>query len=316
MSWLVISASEVGTSHTATAAPCQDSCGGGVETLHSREPEPLLWLFVADGAGSASMGGEGADLAIGEGIRFVTEKLARKEFGLGDTFACDLVREVRRKLHIEAEKQDRPVRDYACTFLGIVSTKTGTIAFQVGDGGIVLDTGAGLELALIPAQGEYANQTYFVTDEDAINRLQSKAYPDRALRVAAFTDGIQRLALNMATNKPQESFFTPFFAGMSKASFAHEDQLAALLQQFLASDHVNARTDDDKTLALAYWKGQWPETKLVTSLDTPPEPSEIETGQGASGSKGHVDDGLDKELPCSAQSNSSSDSPAEGNHAA
>lgn len=273
MSWLVISASAVGTSHNTTGAPCQDSCGGGVETPQIRNPEPLLWLFVADGAGSAPMGGEGADYAIGEAIRFVTEKLARKEFGLGDSFACDLIREVRRVLHVEAEKQSRPVRDYACTFLGVVSTKTGTIAFQVGDGGIVLDTGAGLELALIPAQGEYANQTYFVTDDDAIARLQSKAYPDRALRVAAFTDGIQRLALNMATNAPQESFFAPFFAGMAKATFAQEDQLTGLLQQFLASDHVNARTDDDKTLALAYWKGSWPEAKPASSaieLDEPP----------------------------------------------
>lgn len=281
MSWLVISASAVGTSHNTTGAPCQDSCGGGVETPQTRNHEPLLWLFVADGAGSAPMGGEGADIAIGEGIRFVTEKLARKEFGLGDSFACDLICEVRRVLHIEAEKQGRPVRDYACTFLGVVSTKTGTITFQVGDGGIVLDTGAGLELALIPSQGEYANQTYFVTDEDAIARLQSKAYPDRALRVAAFTDGIQRLALNMAANTPQESFFTPFFAGMAKATLAQEDQLTGLLQQFLASDHVNARTDDDKTLALAYWKGPWPEAK-PTSSATVQEGSSVQESVPAS----------------------------------
>lgn len=219
----------------------------------------MLWLFVADGAGSAAMGGEGADMAVGEGIRFVTEKLTRKEFGLGDSFACDLVREVRRAIHAEAEAKSRPVRDYACTFLGIVSTSTGTITFQVGDGGIVLDTGAGLELAMVPAQGEYANQTHFVTDEDAIARLQSKAYPDRALRVAAFTDGIQRLALNMASHTPQERFFAPFFAGMAKATLAHEEQLTGMLQQFLASEQVNARTDDDKTLVLAHWKGPWPD---------------------------------------------------------
>lgn len=261
---MVISASEVGTSHGVTGAPCQDSCAGGVEILNSHDPEPLLWVFVSDGAGSAPRGGQGADTAIGEGIRFVTEKLSRKEFGLGDGFACDLVREVRRAIHAEAEKEQQPVRDYACTFLGLVSTKTGTITFQVGDGGIVLDTGNGLELAMIPAQGEYANQTHFVTDDDAIARMQSKAYPDRALRVAAFTDGIQRLALNMTANTPQDRFFTPFFSGLAKATFEHEDQLTGLLQQFLASDHVNARTDDDKTLVLAYWKGQWPNVKMAS----------------------------------------------------
>lgn len=287
MSWLVISASEVGTSHIATGARCQDSCAGGVEALQARDPDSLLWMFVADGAGSAPMGGEGADIAIGEGIRFVTEKLARKEFGLGDAFACDLIREVRRAVHAEAEKDGRPVRDYACTFLGVVSTKTGTITFQVGDGGIVLDTGNGLELALIPAQGEYANQTYFVTDEDAISRMQSRSYPDRALQVAAFTDGIQRLALNMAANTPQERFFAPFFGGMAKATLDHEEQLTGLLQQFLASDHVNARTDDDKTLALAYWQGVRPElgsarsTLAVPTVD--PVSSASETPSDVSG---------------------------------
>lgn len=284
MSWLVISASAIGTSHVASGTPCQDSCAAGVETLDARNPEPLLWIFVADGAGSAPMGGEGADIAIGEGIRFVTEKLARKEFGLGDSFACDLVREVRRAVHAEADKHKRPVRDFACTFLGVVSTHTGTITFQVGDGGIVLDTGGGLELAMVPAQGEYANQTHFVTDEDAISRMQSKAYPDSALRVAVFTDGIQRLALNMAANSPQERFFAPFFSGMAKATQEHEEQLTGLLQQFLASEQVNARTDDDKTLALAYWKGAWPQQRQAPSAHAADAPPTSGVGGDQSGS--------------------------------
>jgi len=255
VTWLVVKASEVGTSHHATASPCQDSCAGDVEMLGG---EPLLWVFVADGAGSAAKGGEGAEMAIGAAIAFVTEKLIKREFGLSDAFACDLVREVRRNLTSAAEREKRPVRDFACTFLGIVSTATGTIAFQVGDGGIVLDTGDGLHLAVVPMSGEYANQTHFVTDEDAIARMQTRPYPDRALKVAAFTDGIQRIALNMAANTPHEGFFAPFFAGMGRATLEQDEQLSEMLRQFLASDKVNARTDDDKTLALACWKGAWP----------------------------------------------------------
>ncbi|VTY38367.1 Protein phosphatase 2C [Xylophilus ampelinus] len=255
MTWLVVKASEVGTSHQATNAPCQDSCAGDVESLGA---DPLLWLFVADGAGSAARGGEGAEQAIGAAIRFVTEKLATREFGLGDIFACDLVREVRRTLTAACEREKRPLRDFACTFLGLVSAENGTIAFQIGDGGIVLDTGAGLHLAVVPMSGEYANQTHFVTDEDAIAKMLTRAYPDRALKVAAFTDGVQRIALNLATNTPHEGFFAPFFAGMGQAALEQDEQLSGMLRRFLASDKVNARTDDDKTLALALWKGEWP----------------------------------------------------------
>jgi hypothetical protein len=124
----------------------------------------------------------------------------------------------------------------------------------VGDGGVVVDTGAGLEVAVVPMSGEYANMTHFVTDEDAVTVLATKSYADRALKVAAFTDGIQRLALNMATNTPHEPFFAPFFNGMAKATAEQEDQLQGLLVKFLGSAPVNERTDDDKTLALALWR--------------------------------------------------------------
>ena len=73
------------------------------------------------------------------------------------------------------------------------------------------------------------------------------------MKVATFTDGIQRLALNLVTNTPHEPFFAPFFNGMAKATVEQEDQLQGLLVKFLGSQAVNERTDDDKTLALALW---------------------------------------------------------------
>jgi hypothetical protein len=124
---------------------------------------------------------------------------------------------------------------------------------QVGDGGVVIDTGSGLELAIVPMSGEYANMTHFVTDEDAVSIMETKTYPDPALKVAAFTDGIQRLALNLATNTPHTPFFQAFFNGMARVSEEQEDQLQGLLIKFLGSQAVNERTDDDKTLALALW---------------------------------------------------------------
>ena len=113
--------------------------------------------------------------------------------------------------------------------------------------------GSGLEVAIAPMTGEYANMTYFVTDEDAITVFATKTYADPALRVAVFTDGIQHLALNMASTTPHEPFFVPFFSGMVKASAEQENQLHGLLVKFLGSQAVNERTDDDKSLALAVW---------------------------------------------------------------
>ncbi len=58
--------------------------------------------------------------------------------------------------------------------------------------------------------GEYANMTHFITDDDAVSRLETYTSTERAHKVAAFTDGIQRLALNMLDNSPHVPFFTPF----------------------------------------------------------------------------------------------------------
>lgn len=251
MSWRVVYASGVGTSHTYSGTRCQDSCWAQVDFLPDKQP--LLSMFVSDGAGSAAHGGEGAELAIEAAVAFVTNKLKQSEFGLSDNLATDLILAVRKRIYSEAEVAELKVRDFACTFVGVLSSPIGTLVLQVGDGGVVVDVGAGLEVAVVPMSGEYANMTHFVTDEDAVTILATKIYPDRALRVAAFTDGIQRLALDLASNMPHEPFFAPFFNGMEKATTEQEGQLQGLLAKFLGSQAVNERTDDDKTLALAVW---------------------------------------------------------------
>ena len=251
MTWRLVHASEVGTSHAYRGTPCQDSCCASVH--HLPDGQPLLSMFVADGAGSAAKGADGAQIAIEAAASFIAEKVMLGEFGLSDGFATDIVMVVRERIYQTAEEQELKARDFACTFLGVLSTAVGTLVLQVGDGGVVLDTGGGLDVAIVPMSGEYANMTHFVTDEDAITVLATKVYPDRAVMAAAFTDGIQRLALNLATNTPHEPFFAPFFNGMAKASTEEADQLQGLLAKFLGSPPVNERTDDDKTLALALW---------------------------------------------------------------
>lgn len=249
MSWRVIASSQPGTSHTATGKPCEDSCWAQVH--QTAGGQPLLSVFVSDGAGSAKHGGKGADEAIQVAAKYLEKYVAQVEFGLSDEWAVGCVTAIREHLYHMATVEDLPPREFACTFLGIVVLPTVALAFQVGDGGIVLDAGAGLELAVEPMSGEYANMTHFITDDEAVSILQSKVYHSQVTQVAAFTDGLQRLALNLATNTPHEPFFAPFFKVLSTVGQDREDELTAALVEFLNSERVNERTDDDKTLALA-----------------------------------------------------------------
>lgn len=249
VSWRVVAGSAAGTSHIATGLPCQDSCWAQVDTPAGKTA--VLSIFVADGAGSAQHGGEGAELAIKAAAEFMQKKLGLPEFGLGDDFAVDCVMSVRAALFSAAEIERVRAREFACTFLGIVSTNQGTLVMQIGDGGIVIDVGNGLEVPIVPMSGEYANMTHFITDEDAVDRLESRAFHTPVIKAAAFSDGVQRLALQMDTNTAHEPFFATFFKVLSTAAEDQEDQLQDAMMRFLNSEAVNDRTDDDKTLALA-----------------------------------------------------------------
>lgn len=253
MSWRIVHACVVGTSHLATNAECQDSCLTSVE--FSVDKEPLLYIFVADGAGSAINGGKGAELAVSTAAQVMDKHYSCLEFALHDELAVECVLAIRREIDKQAEKESLLSRDYACTFLGLVSFAQSTLVMQIGDGGIVVDFGKGLQVPITPMSGEYANMTYFVTDKDAVDVLLTKYFPEKTLKAAIFTDGIQRLALNMVTNTAYEPFFNAFFSTVAKATPEQEDQLDAALISFLNSKAVNERTDDDKTLALAVLVG-------------------------------------------------------------
>ena len=249
MTWRVVNASEVGTSHVGVNRPCEDSSWASVDVTSAGLE--VLSIFVSDGAGSAARGGAGAEMAVQAAADFIADKLSQPELGFSDELAVDLVAAVRERIYDAAGAEGLTARDFACTLLGVISSKVGTVVLQVGDGGVVIDVGAGLEVPVVPMAGEYANMTHFVTDEDAITVLVTKLYETAASRVAVFSDGLQRLALNMATNTAHEPFFAPFFKVLAGAAEAQEDELQSALVRFLGSPAVNERTDDDKTLALA-----------------------------------------------------------------
>lgn len=253
MTWRFVFASVAGSSHNQSNSPCQDACF--VKVDKSTAKESILSIFVADGSGSARYGGEGARLAVETAKSFMAEKIKQDDFNLlDDTLARDILQAVQSRLLCTVEVPQNKISDFACTFIGVISTKTTTMVMQIGDGGVVINPKGNLELAIQPMTGEYVNTTCFVTDDEAFSLLERKIFTDPISKVAAFTDGIQSLALININNEVYEPFFSPFFNVMCKVADDQVDQLFDLLSDFLASNAVNERTDDDKTLALALWQ--------------------------------------------------------------
>ncbi len=158
-----------------------------MQVVWLNDQQPLLVMFLADGAGSVSQGGEGATLAVNEAMAFMVQKVQDGELGLNDVLATNMVLTIRQRLFAEAEAKELAVRDFACTFLGLISSANGTLIMQIGDSGVVVDFGHGLQLPLTPMVGEYANMTHFITDEDAVSRLETFTSTERVHKVAAFT---------------------------------------------------------------------------------------------------------------------------------
>ncbi len=256
MIWRVVQASAIGTSHIAKGETCQDECLAGAFRMPNGE-EYFLSL-VSDGAGSASHGRFGAEMACRKG-REVIEWWIRQEQSLSRLTLATVtswVVAIRQNICQAAEAKGLTPRDFACTLLGTIVGSKAAAFFQIGDGAIVINKGDDFQPVFWPDTGEYANMTYFVTDEDALVHLHSKIWlssresslPDEA---AMFSDGLQRLALVYESRTAYQPFFEPMFGTLRKADLTACDMLSDQLARFLGSPKVNERTDDDKTLVLA-----------------------------------------------------------------
>jgi len=155
-----------------------------------------------------------------------------------------------------AERHDRELRDFAATSVSVISTGVQTVIAHVGDGCAVLreaDSGRWVAPSW-PQHGEYASTTYFVTDENAL-QLRITRVESEVNAFAVFSDGIERLALDFASQEPSHKFFEKVSAPVGASMSTGRDRnLSRSLKAYLGSSSVISRTDDDKSLVVAVLK--------------------------------------------------------------
>lgn len=262
MNWRVLGASVCGTSHQRRSQPCQDAWATRIRD------DGLLLAAVADGAGSATRSQDGAKWAVEAAIAHLANltlpPLTKEEnHDTGDSnletpseepdlnhLLQQALEAARTRVIEQAEAAGLPPRECASTLILLIASHEGVAVAQIGDGAAVMMDETGTLTALTqPQQGEYANQTTFLTSEGAIAQADISIYPIPARGIALFSDGLQRLALEMPQGTPHERFFNPLFQFIQQDS----DEAGAneQLQGFLTSPRVSQRTDDDLTLVLA-----------------------------------------------------------------
>lgn len=252
LNWRIVAATAAGSAHELSGAPCQDHCYRA--SAVGRDGAHYLIALAADGAGSALYSEAGSRLACevaGQFLREYFEHAPRStRSALKTRLATECLARVRDALTRAAKEAGATVRDFACTLLGLVAGPHQALAFQIGDGAVIIRQAGQLAPVFWPDAGEYANMTYFVTDADAAEHLHVAQF-ETPQEVALLTDGLQRLALVFATREVHAPFFEPMFSVLRGRSIGQCEALDVQLAAFLASPAVSARTDDDKTLILA-----------------------------------------------------------------
>lgn len=249
--WRSVQATVPGVAHRASGSECQDACA--VQCLTLADGEPVLALAAADGAGSAARSREGAEQAcqtlLAECAIWLTQTA---EADWTPTVTESWVRRVQTALQQQADDAGLPVREFACTLLGAVIAPDRALFLQIGDGAIIIHTDDRYRPVFWPQGGEYPNETFFVTDASAADRLECAVLAEPIREVALLTDGLQPLALHYQTRQAHQPFFRPLFQCLRDyPDAASLTELAASLAQFLDSPAINQRTHDDKTLILA-----------------------------------------------------------------
>jgi len=249
--WTWACASHIGTSHLKTGQRLQDafSC-----FTCSSSGKVYFVGIVSDGAGSAEFGGQGASLVC-RSISLAARRHFADNHGLPSQAAIEYwVDDARDRIYRAAQVRGKDARDFASTLVCVISDGDNTLFAHIGDGcAVVRERSTGQWIAgTWPDHGEYASTTTFVTDEP-VAKLRITYLSHAVDVISLFSDGIERMVLDMVLKKPAERFFDivaqPVIA--SAVTTGKDTLLSRQLKEYLGTEQVNARTDDDKTLVIA-----------------------------------------------------------------
>ena len=285
MNWKAIARSAIGTSHIKQQMPCQDygdyktinnaivgvvADGAGsakhsdigaklavntvLETISERDIQKITELCDLDRINKVekskssvlkplslfSRSSKNNDAAVAV-IRSNSEHEVKRFFN-------NIVKQVTITLEKQAETSNYAIDDLACTLLIAIATSKGIAAMQIGDGFITVRYPEKLpQLLFTPDKGEYINETTFVTSTNALKEMKVKIQLGQPEFICASTDGLERLAIRLSDWTPFAPFFQPLEQYLRETENLDSDKY---LEDFLNSERLNARTDDDKTLFL------------------------------------------------------------------
>jgi hypothetical protein len=252
MAWHVFAAVSSGSSHLESGQPCQDACAHQIANN-------VLCAVVCDGAGSSTNGHLGAQHVATAMAQKLAERVSAKRLSPDSSAIIvrqaieELLEQVRSELAERAAAVGASLADCATTLVGALASGQSGWLFHVGDGVAVARPDDVVPQTVIsaPENGEYCNETYFVTGERWREHLRLTPVCAPLRGVVLMSDGAAPFVMARGGN----ALFAPFIDPIDR--FLEKAELAAgsrALVATLSDPRTYAITSDDKALLIAQWR--------------------------------------------------------------
>jgi len=249
MTWLYGSAKCVGIAHKDSETPCQDSYD-----IERSEDGKWVAVAVCDGAGSAKHSEVGSNLVaktFAKKLIHLSKEIETRQPGAWiNDFVIQQILNVRDELRLKAGSDD--LSNFHTTLVAFLINDLGGFAIHIGDGvilgGITMDSEDqnGLDKEIFvskPENGEYSNETYFITEGDWIKHLRITPMPSLDW-VFIGSDGGSAFFADVSNN-PKQDFIRTFINDLKSRD---STEWNSRISEVLSDTQANKITNDDKTL--------------------------------------------------------------------
>jgi hypothetical protein len=216
----------------------------------------MLVAAVCDGAGSCELSHFGAR-ALSESVVRTLAAGAEGQSLCPDTsedgfksLVETAIAQARAELEATAKSAAKDLSAYASTLVGVVTWPARGHFFHVGDGYAVARPCAAEigDIVSLPENGEYVNETYFVTGGEWRQHLRITCFEQTIATVVLMSDGAAPFAMAKGNRGLHRPFIDPVQRYLDLVTEAEGTQALA---GTLASPGTDSITNDDKTLLIA-----------------------------------------------------------------
>ena len=159
--WRYAGVSYQGLYHEQASLPCQDAWYGQVKN-------GVTVCAVSDGAGSAELSQFGSQLAVEVASSFMCTQFENLYAADDITVRKAIFDCVMPRFVALEEEHGRPLKAFAATLICLAVHEDGRwMSIHLGDGMILVQAGEKLIPLSLPENGEFSNQTWFLTSDGA-----------------------------------------------------------------------------------------------------------------------------------------------------